>query len=184
MKKIITFTLLFIATSTFAQEVTKKEKSHELKLDAFNTLIFKSLNGSYEFLIDDESSVGLSVLINLNDDNSDGPDYSETLAITPYYRRFFSSKYAWGFFLEGFAMYNVQDIDNYDYSCTSGVYSCSSDDKISNFALGISLGSKFVSRKGFAFEFYAGVGRNLFTSDSYNSTEFVPRLGALFGYRF
>ncbi len=180
MKKITSITLLLISLTTFSQEVIKKEKSHELKINAFNTLIFKSIDGTYEYLISDESSVGISFLINLNDQNSDGPNYNETFSITSYYRHFFSRKYAWGFFMEGFGMYNVQESDYYDYYYEG----TSSNEKTNNFALGISVGGKFVSQKGFVFEFFAGVGRNLFTSDSENNYEMVPRLGTSFGYRF
>ncbi len=183
MKKYIILILLFISISSFAQESIKKEKSHELKLNAFNIILFKSIDVSYEYLINNESSVGISFLVNLNDDNSDGPDYNETLAITPYYRHFFSSKYAWGFFIEGFGMFNTQEVYNYYSMDTNGDYN-EVNEKTTNFALGLSLGSKFVSQQGFAFEFFGGVGRNLFTNNSDNNTELVPRLGISFGYRF
>ncbi|MCK4562674.1 MAG: DUF3575 domain-containing protein, partial [Flavobacteriaceae bacterium] len=101
----------------------------------------------------------------------------------PYYRHFFLSKYAWGFFVEGFGMFNTQEIDNYYYIDTNGDY-YESDEKTTNFALGLSLGAKFVSEQGFVFEFFGGIGRNLFTSNSDYSSEIVPRLGTSFGYRF
>jgi hypothetical protein len=53
-----------------------------------------------------------------------------------------------------------------------------------NFAIGMSVGGKFVSKKGFAFEFYGGVGRNLSQSNNDVGSEIVPRLGASLGYRF
>ena len=108
MKKIlIAVFILCISIPIFAQEEEKKEnaeskeliKKHEVKLNAFNAIVFKSLDFSYEYLLDSESSVGVSVLINLVDENSEsyesGPYYNESFAITPYYRHFFSSKYAW-----------------------------------------------------------------------------------------
>ncbi len=183
MKKLITIALLFITINSFSQEVIKKEKSHELKLNAFNIILFKSIDASYEYLINDESSVGISFLINLNDENNDGPNYNETFAITPYYRHFFSSKYAWGFFVEGFGMFNTQELDYYYYDNINGGYD-NNDEKTTNFALGLSLGAKFVSEKGFIFEFFGGIGRNLFTSNSDYNSEIVPRLGTSFGYRF
>ncbi len=183
MKNFTIVLLLFISIGSFAQESIKKEKSHELKLNAFSIILFKSIDASYEYLINNESSVGISFLINLNDENNDGPDYNETLAITPYYRHFFLSKYAWGFFVEGFGMFNTQEIDNYYYIDANGDY-YESDEKTTNFALGLSLGAKFVSEQGFVFEFFGGIGRNLFTSNSDYSSEIVPRLGTSFGYRF
>lgn len=184
MKKLITITLLFITFVSFGQENEKKEKSHELKLNAFNTLIFKSIDASYEYLLNDESAVGISFLINLNDKNSDGPNYYEEFAITPYYRHYFSKKYAMGFFMEAFGMYNIQkDYYYYDYYYEND-YAQSESKKTTNFALGFAIGGKFVSNKGFIFEFFGGIGRNLFTSNSNDNTEFVPRLGISLGYRF
>ena len=88
-----------------------------------------------------------------------------------------------GFFIEAFGMFNKQELDEYYYydyfeepDITPG--------QTNNFALGFSLGGKFVSSKGFVFEFFGGIGRNLFTSNDYDSTEFVPRLGISLGYRF
>jgi len=189
MKKLILIPILLLALHSFAQKTEEKKKSHEAKLNAFNTLIFKSLEGSYEYLINKESSAGISIMVNLNDEFNEGPEYAETFAITPFYRRFFSRKYAWGFFMEAFGMYNKQRDDYYEYD-DPGYDSYHEfnttvvDKETNNFALGISIGGKFVSQKGFAFEFYGGVGRNLFTSDSRYNYEFVPRLGVSFGYRF
>ena len=176
---------------SFSQE-EEKVKHNELKANAFNLIIFKSLDVSYEYLIDSESSFGVSLLVNLqNEDDIFDDDievyYNETLAITPYYRRFFSRKYAWGFFLEAFGMYNVQkDFDGYGYfDSTNDVFVNDTKGETSNnFAIGISVGGKFVSKKGFAFEFFGGVGRNLTTSNNDIGSELVPRLGASLGYRF
>lgn len=188
MKKLILIPLLLLALHSFSQKTEEKQKSHELKLNTFNTLVFKSLEGSYEYLINKESSVGISMMVNLNDEFNEGPEYAETFAITPFYRRYFSRKYAWGFFMEAFGMYNKQQDDYYEYYEPVDPYSQYSsyvtDEDTNNFALGISIGGKFVSHKGFAFEFYGGIGRNLFTSDSRYNYEFVPRLGVSFGYRF
>jgi hypothetical protein len=183
MKKHITIFLIFTTFVSFSQEEESKKRSNEAKLNVFNALIFKSLDLTYEYLINDESAVGLSFMVNLNDEFSDGPTYNEEYSITPYYRHFFSSKYAMGFFIEAFGMFNKQEIDDYYY------YDYIEEPDITlrqsnNFALGFSLGGKFVSNKGFIFEFFGGIGRNLFTSNDYDSTEFVPRLGISLGYRF
>ncbi len=185
MKNFFLIPMLLITLYSFSQNTEEKKKSHEVKLNAFNTLIFKSLEGSYEYLINKESSAGISIMVNLNDEFNEGPEYNEDFTITPFYRRFFSRKYAWGFFMEAFGMYNKQQNSYYEYDYAEPVDGHSySDEETSNFALGISIGGKFVSQKGFAFEFYGGVGRNLFTSDSRHNYEFVPRLGVSFGYRF
>ncbi len=192
MKKTILAIALFTTFFSFAQDtdVEDVKKQHEVKINAFNTIVFKSLEFSYEYLLDSESSVGASVMFNLhdNDNDIDGPVYNERFAFTPFYRRYFSSKYAWGFFLEAFAMYNVQeDFDGYYILDTNNVNQfVHSDEKSNNFALGLSLGGKFVSKKGFVFEFYGGVGRNLITSNDViaDGENIVPRIGASLGYRF
>jgi hypothetical protein len=187
MKKTLS-TLLFLITFTaFSQADSTYVKHHEVKINAFNILIFKTIDLSYEYLINEESSVGVSLLFNLNDEDTDGPYYNETFAFTPFYRRYFSKKYAQGFFMEGFGMYNKQQSYYYEYDIAGPdgtVRSYTTDQKTDNFALGISLGAKFVSERGFAFEFLAGVGRNIFTSNNDYNTEFVPRFATSLGYRF
>ncbi|WMI69278.1 DUF3575 domain-containing protein [Mangrovimonas sp. YM274] len=191
--------LTFCAFALFSSAVVAQETLHdnedvpkrmELKANAFNLIIFKTVDISFEYLIDSESSIGVSALFNLNDpeeDHYDEPYYNERFALTPYYRRYFSSKYAWGFFLEAFGMYNLQEDGYWEYSYDS-VNDIQNkryiEDTSGNIAFGMSVGAKFVSSKGFLFEFYGGVGRNIFTSNDDAASELVPRLGATFGYRF
>ncbi|MDC9722649.1 MAG: DUF3575 domain-containing protein [Urechidicola sp.] len=192
MKKITLIILVFITSlSSFAQDNENKNedkiKKHEVKLNAFNIIIFKSIDFTYEYLLDSESSVGISVLINLNDFSDEeyyGPYYNEAFAITPYYRHFFSRKYAAGFFMEAFGMYNQQKYYVYNYDVGIDPETTSSESTSNNFALGISLGGKFVSKKGFLFEFFGGVGRNIAISNRDAAADFVPRMGATIGYRF
>ncbi|WP_178990761.1 DUF3575 domain-containing protein [Winogradskyella schleiferi] len=192
MKKALLGILLFTSLATLAQDDLQENiRQHEVKVNAFNLIIFKSVDFSYEYLIDSESSIGATVLFNLQDqedrDFEDGPVYAEKFAFTPYYRRYFSSRYAWGFFLEAFGMYSIQEdrdeiyiydpiFDDYEY-----VYS---DETSNSIAFGMAVGGKFVSKKGFLFEVFGGVGRNISTSNNDIGTEFVPRLGATLGWRF
>ncbi|WP_452229035.1 MULTISPECIES: DUF3575 domain-containing protein [unclassified Lacinutrix] len=193
MKKALLGLLLFTSFATFAQEDMQEEKvkHSEVKVNAFNLIVFKSVDFSYEYLIDSESSVGASILFNLQNqedrDFSDGPIYNEKFAFTPYYRRYFSSQYAWGFFLEAFGMYNVQDDSNevYTYnSITDNYQYVYTDETSNNLGFGMAVGGKFVSKKGFLFEVFGGVGRNISTSNNEVGTDFVPRLGASLGWRF
>ena len=193
MKKAFLGLLLLTSFFSFAQETMQEDKikQSELKINAFNLIIFKAADFSYEYLIDSESSIGASVLFNLQDrddrDFLDTPYYREKFAFTPYYRRYFSSKYAWGFFIEAFGSYNVQDdvdeqflydtiLDDYEYT--------RSDETSNNIGFGISVGGKFVSKGGFLFEVFGGVGRNIIQSNQDVGSEFIPRLGATLGWRF
>jgi hypothetical protein len=184
MKK-ITFIILFLigTLSTYAQE--EKEAHHEIKINAFNLLVFKHLEGSYEYLIDSESSVGIAARFALhsNEDRSI-ISYNERYVFTGFYRRYFSQKYAEGFFVEGLTMYSHIEDDVFDQSLSLSPGTTSSKQSSNDIALGFALGLKTVSKKGFAFEFYAGIGDLITSSNDNVATEVIPRLGASFGYRF
>ena len=50
-----------------------------------------------------------------------------------------------------------------------------------DFALGLALGGKFITKKGFVGELYLGAGGNLFNE---NAIDAVPRFGISLGKRF
>ena len=56
------------------------------------------------------------------------------------------------------------------------------DEFVTDFAIGVGLGGKWVTNKGFTGELNLGVGRNLFNSDE--GSEFVAKVGITLGYRF
>ncbi|GMN06799.1 hypothetical protein MTsPCn5_21880 [Croceitalea sp. MTPC5] len=152
---------------------------HELKLNATNLIIFSYLDGAYEYLINEESSFGVNLLYSLSDDEV--LDEYRTFSITPYYRQYFSKKYAKGFFIEGFGMLNSGEdifIATFD---ENGAIS-GDEENYTDFALGISVGGKFVTPRGFVVDLYLGIGRNLFNSDF--APELVGRGGVTLGYRF
>ena len=69
MKKIVLFTFLLAITISFAQE--KEEiypqdvnKKYEIKLNAFSLIVFSSLDVSYEYLLNKDSSFGVGVFYN------------------------------------------------------------------------------------------------------------------------
>jgi hypothetical protein len=191
--------LLFITLITFSSiSQEKKEtypqdinKKHEVKLNAFSLIVFSSLDVSYEYLLNKDSSFGISVFYNFNDINDD-LYYPKKFSITPYYRWYFSeTRFARGFFVEGFGMLNTyEDKDYYyDYYDNNGNYMYSNETfKETDFALGISVGGKFIIKSGFTAEIYGGVGRNLFNNDSNNNVNFendlITRGGISLGYRF
>ncbi len=154
---------------------------NEVKLNMFNLVVFKYLDASYEWVIDEESSVGVAGLINLGDDY-DTFDYLREFSITPYYRRYFSRGYAKGFFVEGFGMLNQSSDEfyiRYDEIAQESLYN---NEKYTDFAIGVSLGGKFISKKGFVAEVYGGIGRNLLNPD--NTVDVVGRGGISLGFRF
>lgn len=175
--------ILFLSTEYMnAQDATDPINGrNEVKLNMFNLVVFKYLDASYEWVIDEESSFGVAGLINLGDDY-DTFDYLREFSLTPYYRRYFSKGYAKGFFVEGFGMLNQSSDEfyiRYDDIAQESIYNT---EKYTDFAIGVSLGGKFISKKGFVAEVYGGIGRNLLNSD--NTVEVVGRGGISLGFRF
>ncbi|WP_231874454.1 hypothetical protein [Polaribacter atrinae] len=79
--------------------------------------------------------------------------------------------------------YENNNYDYYDYYDMYGNYINSNNgDTKTEFAVGISVGGKFISKKGFTTEIYLGVGRNL--GGDNDSLEAVGRGGISLGYRF
>ena len=195
MKKIVLFTFLLATTISFAQE--KEEiypqdvnKKYEIKLNAFSLIVFSSLDVSYEYLLNKDSSFGVGVFYNFNDINDD-LYYPKKFSLTPYYRWYFSeTRFARGFFVEGFGMLNTYEDNEYSYYYdNNGNYIDNSEPlKETDFALGISVGGKFIIKSGFTAEVYGGVGRNLFNNDNNNNVNFsndlITRGGISLGYRF
>ncbi|MFD1294899.1 DUF3575 domain-containing protein [Lutibacter holmesii] len=187
MKKFIATTaFLCVFLNAFSQNEEPLSRS-EIKLNVAY-LIGGMPEVSYEYLINEESSVGASILYAIDN------DIDFKFAFTPYYRFYFGKKRTAGFFVEGFGMLNVTEehyaIYYYDVADpNSDVYYENNNnfEKNTNFALGIAVGGKFLTSSGFIFEIYGGIGRNLFNNnDYYNSDnyEFVPRFGVSVGKRF
>lgn len=166
----LTSILFLFSIAIFAQQETEPLKN-ELKINAAY-LIGGIPEIGYEYLINEESSFGVDLLFSI-EDNTD-----IHFAVTPYYRLYFGKKPNAGFFAEGFGMFNLTESENYDY-----YYDMSNIDQTNefDFALGVAVGAKFITSKGFTFEFFTGIGRNLFNE---HSLEVVPRAGLTFGKRF
>ena len=126
----------------------------------------KTLEVSYEHYIAAQSSVGISALFNFEGSTSDFR-YNEDRMITPFFRHYFTNSRNWNYFGELFM----------------GINSGKNDENISytDGALGVSVGSKYVSNGGFMVSVLGGLGRNMFTE---TSPVIVPRFGVNLGYRF
>ena len=175
----------FISMSMFSQENTENKEAsknfNELKINMTNLIGFKWFDIGYERTINEESSFGVGVLTRIGSDrdDSDGLDEYRTFSITPYYRHFFSQKYAQGFFIEGFAMVHSGKHEIYSYNSITqnGSYS---GNKYTDLAIGVSAGAKFVTKRGFIAEIYVGIGRDMLDQ---SDIEVVGRGGVALGYR-
>ncbi|WP_291846808.1 DUF3575 domain-containing protein [Lutibacter sp.] len=173
MKKLALSMVLFaISLGLFAQNETDQ---NELKINMSNLIGFKWLDVGYERILNEESSIGFGTLISL-DHSVDGLDEYRTFSLTPYYRHFFSDKYAQGFFVEAFTMLHSGKDEYYNYETD-----LNNKDSFTDFAVGISAGAKWVTARGFVAEIYAGIGRDMFNQ---SDIEVVGRGGVSIGYRF
>jgi len=70
MKKYVLFILLTMLSYTYvlSQESTQElnNSNHEVKLNMSNIIAFKWLDVGYEYILNEESSVGMGVLVSLN----------------------------------------------------------------------------------------------------------------------
>lgn len=174
MKKTICMSIMFLTGMVYGQQEQSfsPTKKNEFKLNAAY-LIAGVAELSYERLLNEESAIGVSFAFAVEEDEF------LRLLITPYYRLYFGDKPTAGFFVEGFAMYNrLQDNDFFDIQLEGMVTEPPVQD---SFALGFSVGGKFLSRKGFTAEVYGGIGRNFGNKDLF---EFVPRVGITIGKQF
>ncbi|OGS73902.1 MAG: DUF3575 domain-containing protein [Flavobacteria bacterium RIFCSPLOWO2_12_FULL_35_11] len=182
MKKItLSVLLIIISISLFAQE--NDSRKNELKINMSNLIGFKWFDVSYERLINEESSFGVGTIFSL-DNKSEGLDEYRTFSITPYYRQFFSSKYAEGFFVEAFTMLHSGKDYTYNYVYEDfppyNTIEYTTEDKYTDLAVGISVGGKWVTKRGFVAEVYAGIGRDMLNQ---SDIEVVGRGGVSIGYR-
>ena len=166
MRKILFAAIVFISSLTQAQQ--------EIKADLFDALAFKTLEVSYEYYTTERSSIGISALFNFEKRAADFK-YNEKRMFTPFLRHYFTNNSNWNYFGEVFMGINTGERE-IELDGSPNSYK-----EYTDGALGVAVGSKYVSSGGFVIDVYGGLGRNLFTSES---RAVVPRVGINLGYRF
>ena len=157
--------------------ISTYDKNNEIKLNV-PLIVLGTFEATYERLLNEKSSLGISGLYVFNTKNSDDDmNYS----ISPYYRRYFGKKYASGFFVEGFGMFS--SIDGKKVYETDERLTFSEGPDVFDLSLGIGLGSKCVTKSGFIFEVNLGWGKLLFNADKTDHNQ-VARFGFNIGHRF
>lgn len=145
--------------------------NHELKLNAAY-LLAGVIEGTYERILGEESAIGVSAGFALDD----SVDYR--FGAIPYYRLYFGKKRAAGFFVEGnAAFYSARSYDYYDFD--SEMFRSNTE---FGGGLGLAVGGKFITRKGWIAEIFLGAGRNFFNTNQLDVV--YPRAGVLIGKRF
>lgn len=193
MKNLIPVLFLLLSLSSFSQEpVTENETiyrrdtaKNELSIGALNLVVFGALDLAYERILTPSSSWAVEAFILALDRNNEdlGDAYSKDFSLTGKFKYFFGERNAWGFYVNGLAMISSGEDNNdyYEYDQYGAPYYISDSKNYTDLALGFGLGGKFVAKQGFVFDLNAGIGRNLFSSDS---PTIVGQLNANLGYRF
>lgn len=172
--------LSFLMLSLFSINAQENEindndlKKNEIKINGLY-LVLGAFEVTYERLLNEESGVGISVFLPFDEEINDDINYY----ISPYYRMYFGNKYAAGFFVEAFGLLSSVKETTVNY----GDDIFFNEDDVTDFALGIGVGGKWVTKRGFLVELNFGVGRNLFNNNS-SSEDFVGKIGITLGYRF
>jgi len=166
MKNIIIAIVLFFSITINAQ-------SHEVKLDVLDVIAFKTLDVTYQFNINEESSVGVSLYTPLSDNRYIfDDDIEESFRFTPYYRHYFQLGIAGNFFADAFLSINSGTFFAQD----------ASEKKYTDGAFGFNVGKAYISPRGFVLEGFVGGGRNLFESEG--APNFIANFAVNLGYRF
>ncbi len=168
----------FLFVFTFLTGLGMYAQNHQVKVDLFDILVLKTLDVSYENQLNDEASLGLSLFVNFESKDTSFR-YNEDFQITPYFRQFISHKGAFDIFGELFGSLNFGEKKEKKNDAGAVIRASKN---YSDFAFGLGIGAKHVSKNGYLFELNAGIGRNLFNTKV--SPEFIPRLGVSVGKQF
>lgn len=190
-KKSILYIFLILTAFKISAQQDSIQKIHvnEIKINAFNLIAFTAVDLSYEYLLNENQSLGLGLLFKLKPvknrmKNLLEPEisYRRNFSLTFFYRYFFSRKYAKGIFIEGFAMYAAgKEFEEKNNSVESIDEFIVEKNKI--FSLGIGVGFKIVNRKNLTIDANFGVGIRP-SSVAQFSTISTTRGGVSFGCRF
>lgn len=155
MRRLLLFVMIISSfSSVCAQESTEQLphfRKNDILIDPFWLIGGLALNASYERIISEDSGIGANAIFGF------GEDLEEFTQISPFYRAYFGSKYASGFFIEGFAPITVsREYDNVFWTDennrgNSAVYTTG--------GLGFGIGAKWVAKKKFVFELNIGIAR-------------------------
>ncbi len=171
MKKL--FIILFVSSSmiSFAQEKEQKNRT-EIKFNLFS-IARKSIDFEFERTLNSYSSVGMSFRQSYS--------IGQNSEIAAFYRYYLGKDYASGFFIEGFGMYHSQkSIVNRTFNFgTLDVLELQND-----FALGVGIGYKWVSKNGLILQANLGAGRNIFNGKRSYGELHPGKAGISIGYRF
>ena len=199
---ILTICFMILSSTVYAQQEEKPSteknedskapetnNSHdfgknELKLNLFSAVL-STLDISYERLLKDNTSIGLSGSYCFFSEPYEGFSSDYLWSFIPYYRLYFSKKPSSGFFIEANAVAaqtrEITGLSYYD-SANNYIEQTTYHDNL-GYGIGFSLGAKFLTAKGLIGEAHVGLGRYLNAKGDYMPKTY-PRFGVLIGKRF
>jgi len=171
MKK-LTFLFFLYGMLAEAQAYPRFDTSHEIKFDIGLFLATTTVEGSYEYFLGEDTSIGGTIYA-----DNDALDYNGNFGIGPNFRAYFGYEPRSGFFAEAFGLY---------YSgkeSTDDALLGNQNLEYNTLALGLGLGNKWVTRsQKFSLEVFGGFGRNINPEEFQDS--FMYRGGLSIGFRF
>ena len=171
-QSVLLLALLVLFQFATAQAKDKTSGSDDLRFNAYG-LLFGAIGISYGHVTSDDSSVGIHMNKALDYDAV----FNRLFTIAPYYRIYFSSKRAAGFFFEtNFTVYQ-----NKTHERDGSNHRDESDSEI-GAGPGIAIGGKFIVSHGFVLDLYGGIGRAL--NDTSDLNKIFASFGVGIGKRF
>jgi len=136
--------------------------SNEIRVNFLDLLLFPAFHGYYEKIIDENSSFGTGLFVNFGESLSSDV-VQRRFAISPYYRLYFLNRRDYGtkgIFVEAFSsLATSKDNDDDNYDAMTDTYTDRAN--IFRFSIGVTFGRKWISRSGYTYEPFVGVGRYL-----------------------
>ncbi len=155
-----------------AQAYPRFTANNEVKFNIGLFLANATVEGSYEYFFNEDTSIGGTLYF-----NGDATDYNGNFGIGPNLRAYFGYLPRSGFFAEAFGLYYTGEDEvpeselgarNNDYGTT---------------ALGLGIGNKWMTQSGkFSLEVHTGLGRNINPKDDQDT--FMFRAALSIGIRF
>ena len=153
MKKTLLSVMMVLSLHiSFAQNAPQESstfRKSDLLFDPFWLIGGLAFNASYERILSEDSGLGVNAIFGFGDSLD---DFTQ---ISPYYRAYFGSRYASGFYIEGFIPITVKKDYEWD------IYGNESASSVSRTTggVGFGLGGKWVAKKKFVFDLNIGIGR-------------------------
>ncbi|WP_299252377.1 hypothetical protein [uncultured Aquimarina sp.] len=192
---LIAIIILFSFKFSFAQDQSdlppRDINKNEISINPINIIAFGAIDIGYERILTNNTTLGFDFFYRFSDNVDSDNDiidrdgiFDKEIAFTTRFKYFFGSRVARGFYVETFGMLSSGDHDNYiDFFDDQGIFISSRkvSEDYTDFALGFSVGGKFVAKNGFFIDIGFGIGRNLFNE---KSPQIIVRPNLYLGYRF